>query len=82
VVPTEARRRARRRIEADGDSPLLLARCAGDVRELRWLAGGRTEVLRDALEVLRREFAAAGDPAVGLAAALVCRALDGEAAAA
>ncbi len=82
ALSTEARRRARGRIEVDGDSPLLLLRCTRDVQELRWLAGGRVEVLRDALDVLRREFTAAGDPVVGLAAALVQQALAGEAAAA
>ncbi len=57
------------------EGPQLLARCARDVQELRWLAAGRTEVLRDALEDLRRVFGAAGDPAEGLAAALVHEAL-------
>jgi len=45
------------------------------VQELRWLAAGRTTVLRDALEDLRRAMGTAGDPADALAAALVHEAL-------
>ena len=80
VVRAEARRRACGRIRADGTSPPLPAGCAGDVWELRWLVAGRTEILRDALDDLRREFATAQDPATGLAAALVHQALMDEAA--
>jgi hypothetical protein len=75
AVPIEARRRAALRLSEAGPGVLAAWRGDPDVAEARWLAGGRPDTLRAALDRLLADVVAHGDPAAGVAAAHVLHAL-------